>query len=350
MQNINEKDNAAKTSYGLDKAIDTIQDAISNKRPEKKLNIAIISLPYGGKSELVDEIIYLYPREVSRVTFSSITDGKNRPSIPEKRERIMIFDNCHYLYARKIGGFEQIEDFLSRISSSDGEICISTWNLHSWNYLVQVLDLDKYFTMHVYTPSLEQNEIRDFLLSSHNKDIQFINDSEEHYKKLIYFLKNPLVKKLTNNKLNLYNFHINFSYLISILKRKNNEDPESVIFKEITKLSYGNPGIAKNIWKEWFDDDNTMKTSNVKKAYADIDLDDTGRFILFLIIATGHINQEEIAAIVNSGDTNDDLLINKVLFQLSRIDVITKINGYYSIKPEMIYSVIRYLEDVRMVW
>ena len=349
MQSLNERGNVAKKGNGLDKAINTIQDAISNKSSGQNLNIAILSLPYGGRSELVDEIIDLYPHEVNRTIFSSITDSNRSLSLPERKGKIMIFDNCHYQYTRKIGGFEQIEGFLNKISSYDAGICITTWNIHSWNYLVQVLDIDKYFSLQVTVPSLDQDEIKDLLVSGSNKDIQFVNDSEEPDGKLRHFLKKSFMKKLTNKKFNLYTFHMLISDLIHVIKGGNDMDPESMILKEITKRSYGDSEIAKEIWHEWIDG-NTVRTSNIKKAYVDIDLDDMGRFVLFLLIATEYITKEEIVDVINSEDNNKYLLMNKALFHLSGIGVITKNNGYYSIRPENIYSVIKYLESIRLVW
>ena len=337
-----------KLHYGFDKAVETINKAISDNVPEKKLNIAILSLPYGGKSQLVEDIIQTYPGQTTRTTFSSVPKNKSDIPLPDKKERIMIFDNCHYLYTRKIGGFDTIEEFLNKMLLQDNGICITTWNIHSWNYLDQVLNISKYFSVKITIPSLEKEEMKDFLLQD-NSDIEFVDDTQKEEKNVIEIARKPVLEKITKSKLHLYSVHINYSYLLSLLQRNNDESPESVILREITKISYGNPGLAKKIWTKWLDN-NQIKVSSTTGAHIDIDLDNTGQFILALIISYGHITKNEIADSISWDCSGNSTEINKVFFQLSDMDLIVKDDNYYSIKPEKMYSAISYLEKIRQVW
>jgi hypothetical protein len=337
-----------KLHYGFDKAVETINKAIDDTDPAKKLNIAILSLPYGGKSQLLEDIIYTHPSHTVRTNFSSVLKKRSDIPLPEKKEKIMIFDNCHYLYTRKIGGFDIIEDFLNRMLLQDNRICITTWNIHSWNYLDQVLNISKYFSLQIAIPSLEKDEMKDFLIPD-NSDIEFINDTQKEDKKIIEISKRPVLEKITKSKFHFYSIHVDYSHLFSLLKRNKDESPESIILREITKLSYGNPGLAKKIWVKWLDN-NKIKVSTTSNAYVNIDLDDTGQFILAQIMSYGHITKDEISDIISWDCSDNSTEIDKVLFQLSDMDFIVRDDDNYSIKPEKMYSVITYLKNIRQVW
>jgi hypothetical protein len=252
---------------------------------------------------------------------------------------------------RKIGGFDVIEEFLNVMLSSDERLYITTWNIHSWNYLHRVLDIGRYFPVQVNIPSLNSSDMKEFLLSAYNEgEIQFVNDINVKEEKIFKVIKRPIAKKITHGKVNLYSLHINYVALQTLLfERTASETAESIIFKEITRLSHGNPGVAKDIWKKWLEYP-VIKTSSTGIVHSDIELDSTGRFVLYIILSMGYIKKEELKNILNLSCNADDMMINRLLFEMRSKDLIVKNSEYYSISPEKLHSVVKYLENIRLVW
>lgn len=345
------KSSMEKLLFGLDEPITIIQKGISDFESGKRVSIAILAHPYAGKSQLVDEIIKMYPHKVTKVGFSSIINNKAEIPLLEGPNKISIFDNCHYLYTRSIGGFDVIKEFLNIVLSSDERLSISTWNIHSWNYLDQVLDIGRYFPIQIKIPPLDDADMKKFLLSEYKEnEIQFVNDSDVSDKKIFTAVKKPVTEKITHRTINLYSFRINYAALRALLfNRKKDETAESIIFKEITKISHGNPGVAKEIWNRWLEYP-VIKTSSINSDFGDIDLDDIGRFVLYIILSMGHIKKEEIKQILYQSHNIDEIVINKILFEMLNQDLIAKKSDGYSIKIEKLYDVIKYLEKIRLVW
>lgn len=351
MVSLDEQDSGNKLLFGMDEQIAAIQKAISDFEAGQRVNVAILALPYAGKSELVDEIVEMHPHDVTKVTFSSIIDNKDQIPLLGDSNKIMIFDNCHYLYMRKIGGFDVIEEFLNMMLSSDEILYITTWNIHSWNYLHRVLGIGKYFPVQVNIPSLNSADMKEFLLSAYDEgEIQFVNDTEVKDEKIFQVAKRPIAEKITHGKLNLYTLRINYVALQTLLfHRTPSESAESIIFKEITKISRGNPGVAKEIWNKWLQYP-VIKTSSINIVHGDIELDSNGRFVLYIILSMGYITQAELKNILNLSCDADDMMVNRLLFEIISQNLIVKKDEYYSIRPEKLYSVVKYLENIRLVW
>ncbi|MDY0387510.1 MAG: hypothetical protein RBT65_10360 [Methanolobus sp.] len=347
----NKKSSMEKSLFGLDEQIANIQKGISDFESGKSVNIAILAHPYAGKSQLVDEIIKMYPHKVTNVIFSSIINNKAEIPLLGDLNKISIFDNCHYLYTRSIGGFDIIKEFLNTVISSDERIHITTWNIHSWNYLDQVLDIGKYFPIQITIPPLEPAVMKKFLLSGYKEnEILFVNDSDVSEKKIFTAIKKPITEKITHRTINLYSLRINNAAFKALLfKRKKDETAESIIFEEITKISHGNPGVAKEIWNKCLEYP-VIKTSSINSDFDDIDFDDTGRFVLYIILSMGHLKKEELKQILYQSHNIDETVINKIIFEMFNQDLIKKNDDNYSIKIEKLYDVIKYLEKIRLVW
>lgn len=352
MVSSDEQDSGNKLVFGMDEQIAAIQKAISDFEAGQRVNVAILALPYAGKSELVDEIVEMHPHDVTKVTFSSIIDNKDQIPLLGDSNKIMIFDNCHYLYMRKIGGFDVIEEFLNMMLSSDERLYITTWNIHSWNYLHRVLGIGKYFPVQVNIPSLNSADMKEFLLSAYDEgEIQFVNDTDVEEDKIFQVTKIPIAKTITHGKVNIYSLHINYMALRTLLfNRTPSETAESIIIKEITKISRGNPGVAKEIWNKWLEYP-IIKTSSTKNNVpSDIELDSTGRFVLYIILSMGYIKKDELKNILYLSCNADDMTINRLLFEILSQNLILEKEKYYSIRPEKLHAVVKYLENIRLVW
>ncbi|MDG6244292.1 MAG: hypothetical protein QCH31_07885 [Methanolobus sp.] len=346
-----EKESMKKMIFGMDETIERIKTAISDFESGRRINIAIMALPYAGKSELLKEIVKMHPHNVTKVTFSSIVNNEEEIPLVKDDNKIMLFDNCHYLYMRKIGGFDVLEKFLEMVVSTDDKLCITTWNIHSWNYLNRAMDIGRYFPIQITIPQMGHGDMKKFLLSEYEEDeIKFINDTKIEEEKIFRIIKKPIKEKFSHSNINLYTLKINYIALRTMFfNKKPDETAESIIFKEILRLSSGNPGVATEIWDKWLEYP-IIRTSSIDTIDTNIDLGSTGRFVLYLILSMGHIKKEEMKNILNWSCNIDDMLINKILFEMQNQDIIMKNAEYYSVKPERLYVVVRYLQNIRLVW
>jgi hypothetical protein len=104
---------------GFQEEIANIQTAIADFECGHNLNIAIIAEPFAGRTTLLNEIEKMNQYKVTRLSFSSIVKNIDDVKLSEQSKRIVLIDDCQYLYERKIGGFEILECFLkSAVSSS----------------------------------------------------------------------------------------------------------------------------------------------------------------------------------------------------------------------------------------
>jgi hypothetical protein len=342
---MNESEIIHKQPIGFQGEIANIQTAIADFECGHNLNIAIIGEPYSGKTALVDEIEKMNPEKITRLSFSSIVSNKDEIKIPEESKRIILIDDCNFLYVRRIGGFEILEDFLKSVVSS-GKIFITSWNLYSWNYLDEAINIGKYFPVQIKLPKFTTDQIKECILSNYKeKEIRFEEDVEFEKEKVIEPRKYAVIIKPLEKTLNIPYFRINYSLLkIGLFKKKERVAIEDIIFEKIHRISNGNPGVAQIIWQNSLEYP-LIKPSRIKDESFNIDLDYNESFVLNIILSMKSIKNDELSEILGH-----DFQVNKINFQLSKQGLVGDKDGSYFIKPEALKSIVEFLKKLRLVW
>lgn len=340
--------NSTETSTELAGFKDEIQDvqiAISDFESGKKLNVAIIAEPFAGITTLVNELEKMNPQKVTRLSFSTVVKNKDEIMIllSEQSKRIIIIDHCEFLYMRKIGGFDVLEDFLKLVVSSDN-LFITTWNLYSWKYLDEVINIGNFFPVHINVQKFTTSEIKECILSGYKPDeIKFTEDVEFEKENLIDFVKYPFPIKPLKKSINIPFFKINYHiFKVKLFKKK--VTTEDVIFEKINYISNGNPGVARVLWQKSLEYP-TIKPSKIKELALNIDLGYNESFILGVILSMKSVKKEELAEI-----TRPEYQIDEILFGLLKWGLISIEDGYCGIKPEALGSIVEFLKKIRMVW
>jgi hypothetical protein len=335
---------------GLRDTIGEVQAAIADFDVGKRLNVAIIAEPLGGKTTLINEIEKLNLNRATKITFSGIIRDKEEISLPEDTKRVMILDNCHFLYMRKPGGFDVFYEFLNMVSSQN-RIFITTWNTFSWKYLNEAFKLEKYFPVLIPIPALEKENLKDLLLKRYEKgEITFGGGEEAKEKALVYIEDHPLELASLGRKVYIPILKINLSYLKKRLfsseeKEEEKETAESRVFGEIYRESKGNPGIALRVW-ELSIDYPYIEPDDVPHFSYDIELEQEEAFVLELILSYQGLRKSEIVDMISSVLRTDE-----ILFQLLNQKLIFEHeDGSFRVRPEALRSVIAYLEKLRLVW
>ncbi|MFZ2497917.1 hypothetical protein [Methanosarcina sp.] len=331
---------------GLREEIGKIQAAIADFETGKKLNIAIIAGPLGGKTTLSGEIEKINLNRATKITFSEIVRDKKEISLHDDAKRVIIFDNCHFLYMRKPGGFDIFYDFLDMISSQE-RIFVTTWNLYTWKYLNEAFGLERYFPVQIFIPAFSKEDLRLFILKRYGKnEIIFASGKQSREEPLLYVIKYPFELASIGKKIFIPVPKINILYLKNRLLNKHEiETAEEQVFEKIYLESKGNLGIALRIWELGLDYPR-MEPKKIGQFSFNIDLDYEEAFMLSLILSYQGLKKTELTEI-----TGSMIKMNEILFQLSTQELIFKDEANsYRIRPEALGSVIAYMEKLRLVW
>ncbi|MCX9081664.1 MAG: hypothetical protein OIN83_05655 [Candidatus Methanoperedens sp.] len=341
----NDKIETPSELIGFREEIANIQTAIADFESGRNLNVAIISEPYAGRTAIMNEIEKMILQKVTRFSFSSIVKNKDEIILSGPSKRIVLIDDCQFLYMRKIGGFDVLEYFLNLVSNP-AILFITTWNLYSWKYLDEVLNIGKFFPVQINLPKFTTYQIKESILSGYKKDeIIFVRDVEFEKEKIINFMKYPVSIKSWKKTIELPYFKINYDFLkLRLLKKEEIIASEDIIFGKIHRVSNGNPGVAKIVWQRSLEYP-TIKPSNVKDESFNIELDYNEAFILNLILSMKSITNDDLSEIAGP-----DYQVGKIIFRLSKQGLISVEDASCIIRPEALKSVIEFLKKLRLVW
>jgi hypothetical protein len=331
---------------GLKEEIGKIQVSIAEYETGKKLNIAIIAGTLAGKTVLLDEIEKINQNRATRIAFPGIVRDIKEIFLSDDTKRVVLLDNCHYLYMRKPGGFDIFYEFLDMISSQD-QLFITTWNLYSWRYLKEAFGIERYFPVQVFIPSLDKKNLRLFILKSYGKEeIRFYNVKEPKKEPLIYIAKYPLEISSLGRKILIPALKINFSYLKKLFRHEEEtQTAEERVFEKIYLESKGNPGIAWRVWELGLDYP-AIKPEDIGQFSFDIELEYEEAFVLSLILSYQALKKTEIAEMIGS-----EFRADEILFQLLSRELVFKDEAdCYRVKPEALQSIIAYMKKLRLVW
>lgn len=339
-------DNSFGEILGLRKEIGEIQASIADYETGKKLNIAIIAGTLAGKTALLGEIERINLNRATGITFSEIVRDRKDIFPSDDAKRVVLFDNCHYLYMRKPGGFDIFYEFLDMISSQE-KLFITTWNLYSWRYLNEAFGIERYFPVQLFIPALEKENLRLFILKKYGKgEIRFENSKESKKEPLIYMEKYPFEISTLGRKIFFPVLKINFSYLKQrFLHKEETKTAEERVFEKIYLESKGNPGIAWRIWELGLDYPG-IKHEDIGQFSFDIDLEYEEAFVLSLILSYQALKKTEIADMIGSM-----FRVDEILFRLLSTELVFKDEiGSYRIRPEALQSIVAYMGKLRLVW
>jgi hypothetical protein len=329
---------------GVKHEIESIQKAITDFESGQKLDIAIISEPFAGRTTLVNVIEEMTAHRVTKLSFSSLVKNKEAFMFPERSKKIVVIDNCHFLYLRRIGGFEILETFLKSVVSSNN-LFITTWNLYSWSYLDEVINIGQFFPIQLKLPKFTPSELKELILSGYKEDeLEFLEDVRSEDKRVIHFFRYPVTVKPLKRTINIPFLKINLNRLkVHLSRKEEKKKAEDIIFEMINRFSNGNPGVAKVLWEKSLEYP-TIKPSYVQEFSFKITLDYSESFILYIILSMDSINRDELVEI--TGESK----VDTILYRLSQQGLIIVDQGYYKIKPEALKSLVEYLKKTGVMW
>jgi hypothetical protein len=336
---------------GLRDEIGKIQTAIADFETGQKLNVAIIAEPLGGKTTLINEIEKLNINRTTKIAFTEIVQDKEKILLPDNAKRIVLLDNCHFLYMRKPEGFGIFYEFLDMVSSQN-RIFVTTWNIYSWKFLDEAFGLGKYFPIQILIPALEKENVLLMTLNRYREgEIIFDNGIESEEVPAFYVSEYPFDIAPLGKRIVIPIPKINISYFKKLLlgdkkeKKEEEETAEHRVFEKIYLESKGNPGIALRVWELGLDYPH-ISPESIGQFFYDIELEHEEAFVLCLILSYQGLKKTEIAEIIDSA-----LRADEIIFRLLNRELIFEgEDNSFRIRPEALRSVIEYLERLRLVW
>ena len=82
----------------------------------------------------------------------------------QKNPQIIILENLQHLYLKKVNGFNCQKMFFDLIASTSKKVFwISTYTIHSWEYLEKTLKISAIFTREIYLEKLNEATIEEII-------------------------------------------------------------------------------------------------------------------------------------------------------------------------------------------
>ncbi len=331
---------------GFDREIMEITDAIERFGSGVPLHVAIVAEPMGGRTAIVNDIRMRYGDRVHHLPLDGLMTPFTIPDLSTIPQEIVLIDNCEFLAARHIGGFDLLEDFL-RVQSTSKKLFITTWNVYAWQYLNAVLNIAAYYPAVVMLPKMDMPIIRQLILSRCQPgDIQFINEGTTERSMFYSIIHRPARMPFRTTDIQIPWIKLNFSVVFSRMAGKNRVQVsiEDMIFEKINRIAKGNPGVAINLWDSCVKE-NAISLSAIHESECTLSLDVNESFLLSFILSMRSLHYKDISAI--AGRETD---IDRVLYRLLQQGLVQENSGFYSISPLLLNCVVEYLRKNRRVW
>jgi hypothetical protein len=253
---------------GLGSQLATIEDAVAAHLDGSVANVAVVAEPYAGRDVLLAYAEDQFGAASGHVTFESLVTDSATLEFPNRE--VVVVEGCHYLYSRRIGGFDVLNEFLDRIAASDA-LFVTAWNKWAWDYLAAVQDLDRAFPVHVHVPRLEPEAIS-ALVREHVDELPAFVESDGHGRvKTVDFDRATV--DVAGREVSVPVPELNVEYLTARDMGEEYGETERVVYEKLARLAEGNPGVALALW------DRAVRDGELSPASLDareepLDLDD----------------------------------------------------------------------------
>ncbi len=119
-------------------------------------------------------------------------------------KRIVILENIHHLFQRKIGGFASFRNFFQIVSATNKNVFwIVSSNLYAWNYLERVINISDYFSYIIRLLPFTDEQIVDIIMKRHRVSgykIKFEPSGEDLQSRNYQKLSDPEKQKYLKEK------------------------------------------------------------------------------------------------------------------------------------------------------
>lgn len=307
-------------------------------------NVAVVSDPYAGRESLVAYAESLLDGEFVQVDLDpSAADGTG-PDLPDAGADAgaLVVTNCHYLFERRIDGFEALDDFLDRIALSE-TLVVTSWNRHAWSYLDAVRDVGDTFPTRVEIPPLDAEEIQTVIEAHYGPDLPDVVDTGSAGRvKTVVFDRYP-VGLPGGRSVSIPVPKPNPAWLASWSVSGAEAGVEAVVFEKLRRVSNGNPGVALAVWEDSVRD-GEIAPGYVEAFETDLALDDDAAVLLWSVVATESVPVDRLTALF------DRRPVETSLQGLAERGLVTVEDGRVAVAPQALHLAVAALERRGLLW
>jgi hypothetical protein len=324
---------------GLDDQFDAIESAVERHLGGDVANIAVIAEPFAGRDIFLDYAQEEFGAASQRVSIDQLVTDE-LPEFPNAE--IVLVDNCHLLYQRKIGGFDMLEEFLDYIAGRES-LYVTSWNRYAWSYLTAVSDVGRAFPERIQIPRLNASQIGDLLKSYHGTPLPMFEEGTTSGRVDTFDL-GWRETDIWGRSIHVPAVTFKSEYFLSRFRTDADENVEAVLYQRIAKLSEGDPGVATILWDRSIQD-NRIAPNDIQTVDKPLDLTLEESFVLEVILTNETITYDTLV------ETCEGIAIDRALQTLVGQGVVnigdTKRIG---LEPVRLYSVVEHLKRRQLVW
>nr|WP_319579030.1 hypothetical protein [uncultured Methanospirillum sp.] len=306
-------------------------------------NIAIISEYLAGREELISKVEHVHAGRTKRITLAEALSDLSILSTDNDVD-IIIVENCRFIFSRMINGFHLLDEFIEILSRKE-KIWITTWNIHTWRYLVAVKDIGSLFGKQIELKHKSESDLRSIILSQQLSSLFYIIDPPVPRRMVLIQKKKTFIIPIINKTIEFSYYFLRFRLLVAILRNKSQElEPSELIFERLHQISNGNPGIALQIWQHACDAWEIRLSSMRPPVLSGISDPDTA-YILSLIMSYEDVLVSDLNQVIPS-----EINLNLIISKLRDKELVILKNERVLIKPIALAEITKELKRLRMVW
>ncbi|PWR70425.1 hypothetical protein [Methanospirillum lacunae] len=306
-------------------------------------NIAIISEYLAGREEPISKIEDAHAGRIKHIT---LTETQNDLSILSNNTDadIIIVENCRFIFHRMINGFHLLDEFIEILSRKE-KIWITTWNIHTWRYLIAVKDIGSLFGKQIELKRKSEPDIKKIILSQQLSSIFYIVDPPVPRRMVLIQKQKSYIIPIINKTIGFTYYSLRWRLFVAILRNKSQElEPSELIFERLHQISNGNPGVALHIWQEASDAWEIRLSSLTPPTLPAISDPDTA-YILSLIMSYEEVQIPDLKQALPS-----DINLNLIISKLRDKELVVLKNEKIRINPIALAEITKELKRIRMVW
>jgi hypothetical protein len=311
---------AALREAGLGAQFDALEEAVGGHLEGERSNVAVVAEPFAGRAGLLAYAEEYLGAAAERRSFDGLVVDPDEAPAPDSEA--VVVDGCHYLYTRRVGGFDPLERFIDRVTDSDA-MFVTGWNRYAWDYLRATRDVDAAFPVVVRLPALDAGGVRDLIHATYGPDLPAFESTEAFGRvKTLDFERRTL--SLTRSVgVEVTVPTLNLSYL--------------------TARAEENPGVAAALWERSVED-GTITPASVEALDRSLDLDDDAGFVLLLVLTNGAVDREVLAAAL------PEVQVRRSLTFLADRDLVSLSDDIAWVEPTALHPAAEYLRGRRLLW
>ena len=212
----------------------------------------------------------------------------------KKKRSVIVVENLQNTFIRNINGYKALETFWVIMSSTmDKLFWIVSCSRYSWDFFKKISEADQYFSHVVVTDQLDENEIREAILTRHKSsgyELYFEPDDS---------LKNSRAfKKLLGDE------------------KKSQELIRNQYFTKLSKICEGNTSIAMIFWLQSIKEVDSQRFIFQPLEVTDIDkLEVPSKEVLFTLAALVQhdmLDKEQVAHALHQGVSESSLMLARL--------------------------------------